>query len=179
MSRRRISLGRIWSVEWQINAHIKISRFFYYKIPLIGRAFSMVMDRCLLFLYAIDLMSFSINVRHLSISHPCGILLGGNGIFSEGRVVIMAGVKFGGRSPKDELYLVKHREQKVFELGDNVVFGTGSIILGPVQICDNVIIGAMSLVNKSIMEPGIYVGNPIKKISDEINLDWISHLPGS
>jgi serine O-acetyltransferase len=134
------------------------------------------MDRFLLIVYGIELMSFSINVNKLSITHPNGVLLGGNGVFSEGRVVIMSGVKLGGRSPSDELYLKKHMEQKVFEFGDNVVIGTGSVILGPISICDNVMIGSMSLVNKSIHEPGVYVGIPVKKVSEKISYDWVSHL---
>ncbi|RAJ33473.1 LbetaH domain-containing protein [Pedobacter cryoconitis] len=171
-----MGLREIFKIEWQINTHIKVSRFFYYKMPIGGRFISSTMDRLLLIIYGVELMSFSINVNKLSITHPSGILLGGNGVFSKGRVVIMSGVKFGGRSPNDELYLKKHKEQKVFELGDNVVIGTSSIILGPVTICDNVMIGSMSLVNKSISEPGVYVGIPAKKISEQISYDWVSHL---
>ncbi len=171
-----LGLFRVFRIEWQINKHIKLSRFTYYKIPIIGKFISLTMDRFLLIIYGIELMSFSINISKLSITHPGGILLGGNGIFSNGRVVVMSGVKFGGRSPNDELYLEKHKQQRVFELGDNVVIGTGSIILGPIIISDNVLIASMSLVNKSIKEPGVYAGIPVKKISDQINYEWVSHL---
>ncbi|MFA4870247.1 MAG: hypothetical protein WC623_18760 [Pedobacter sp.] len=171
-----LGIGKIFKIEWQITKHLKISRFFYYNIPFFGKLISVTMDRFLFIVYGIELMSFSINVSKLSITHPGGILLGGNGVFSTGRVVIMSGVKLGGRSPNDELYLKKHKEQRVFEFGDNVVIGTSSIILGPVTICDNVMIGSMSLVNKSITEPGIYVGIPAKKISSQVCYDWISHL---
>ena len=34
----------------------------------------------------------------------------------------------------------------------------------PVEIADNVVIGAGSVVTKNINEPGIYAGNPAKKI---------------
>lgn len=171
-----LNLLRIFRIEWQIKKHIKISRFFYYKIPFFGKFISVGLDRFLFIIYGIELMSFSININKLSITHPGGILLGGNGIFSEGRVVIMSGVKFGGRSPNDKLYLEKHKEQRVFELGDNVVIGTSSTVLGPIIICDNVLIASMSLVNKSINEPGVYAGIPVKKISDQISYDWISNI---
>lgn len=171
-----LGIGKVFKINWQINNHLRVSRFFYYKIPILGNFISATMDRCLFIVYGIELMSFSINVKKLSITHPGGILLGGNGVFSTGRVVIMSGVKLGGRSPTDELYLQKHKEQKVFEFGDNVVIGTSSIILGPVTICDNVLIGSMSLVNKSIYEPGVYVGVPAKKVSDKVTYDWVSHL---
>lgn len=51
-------------------------------------------------------------------------------------------------------------------IGNNVDIGFGTTIIGDIKIVDNVIIGANSLVNKSIDESGIYVGNPVKKIGD-------------
>jgi len=142
----------------------------------VGRHLSMVLDRALLCTHGIDLASHSIDVHVLSISHPGGILLGGNGIVSRGRVVVMAGVKFVGRSPTDPEYIARHRERRVFVLGDNVVIGANSVVIGPVEICDNVLIGAMSLVNKSIGEPGVYVGVPVRKLSAEVSEEWVAHL---
>ncbi len=46
-------------------------------------------------------------------------------------------------------------------IGNNVSIGSNSTIL-PVNICDNVVIGAGSVVTKSINESGIYAGNPAK-----------------
>jgi len=175
MKLKKILLN-LWAVESHIRTHILVSKFFYQRLPFLGRPFSMIIDRLLILLYGIDLMSESINVRKLSISHPVGVLLGGNGLYSSGRVVIMSGVKFGGRTPNDDTYLKKHKERRVFELGDNVVIGSNAVILGPISICDNVIIGSMSLVNKSITESGVYVGTPVKKISDVVDNSWISHL---
>jgi acetyltransferase-like isoleucine patch superfamily enzyme len=48
-------------------------------------------------------------------------------------------------------------------VGDNVSIGSNATIL-PVDICNNVVIGAGSVVTKNIIEPGIYAGNPAKKI---------------
>lgn len=168
-----LGLNRIFKIKWQINKTIFLSRFLYYNVPFFGKFISLTIDRFLFIVYGIELMSFSINVKDLSLTHPGGVLLGGNGIYSKGRVVIMSGVKFGGKSPTDDFYLEKHKKQRVFELGDNVVIGTNSVVLGPVEICDNVLIGAMSLVNKSITEPGVYVGVPLKKVSDKITYDWL------
>ena len=44
-------------------------------------------------------------------------------------------------------------------VGNKVSIGSNSTIL-PVEICDNVVIGAGSVVTKDITEPGVYVGNP-------------------
>lgn len=58
-------------------------------------------------------------------------------------------------------------------LGDNIVVGMGSIILGDITIANNVAIGANSVVNKSIAEENIAVaGVPAKKISENGQSKW-------
>lgn len=52
---------------------------------------------------------------------------------------------------------------KPTHIGNNVSIGSNATIL-PVQICDNVVIGAGAIVTKNITEPGVYTGNPAKKI---------------
>ena len=46
-------------------------------------------------------------------------------------------------------------------IGHNVSIGSNTTIL-PVAICDNVVIGAGSVVTKPIVNPGVYAGNPAK-----------------
>lgn len=170
-------LLRLWSVEAHIRAHISFARFLHTRVPLIGPIAAMILDRLLLIIYGVDVTSASIRVRQLSISHPGGVLLGGNGIVSDGRVAIMAGVQFVGRSPDDPEYIRRHAQRRVFCLGDNVVIGTGSVLIGPLDICDNVIIGAMTLVNRSITEPGIYVGVPARRLEGaKVTNAWVAHL---
>lgn len=48
-------------------------------------------------------------------------------------------------------------------IGNHVSIGSNATIL-PVSICDNVVIGAGSVVTKNIITPGIYAGNPAKLI---------------
>lgn len=48
-------------------------------------------------------------------------------------------------------------------IGKGVSIGSNATIL-PVTICDNVVIGAGSVVTKDITNPGKYAGNPAKKI---------------
>ena len=52
---------------------------------------------------------------------------------------------------------------KETNIGNNVSIGSNSTIL-PVNICAHVVIGAGSVVTKDITNPGIYVGNPAKKL---------------
>jgi acetyltransferase-like isoleucine patch superfamily enzyme len=48
-------------------------------------------------------------------------------------------------------------------IGNHVSIGSNATIL-PIEICDHVVIGAGSVVTKNISEPGIYAGNPARKI---------------
>lgn len=49
-------------------------------------------------------------------------------------------------------------------IGNNVRMYAGSMVFGDSSICDDVVIGANSVVIKSIAESGTYVGSPAKKI---------------
>lgn len=53
---------------------------------------------------------------------------------------------------------------KMTSIGDKVSIGSNSTIL-PVKICDNVVIGAGSVVTKDITVPGVYAGNPARKMN--------------
>jgi acetyltransferase-like isoleucine patch superfamily enzyme len=52
---------------------------------------------------------------------------------------------------------------KATKIGNKVAIGSNATIL-PVAICDNVVIGAGSVVTKNITKAGVYAGNPAKKI---------------
>lgn len=51
------------------------------------------------------------------------------------------------------------------KIGNHVSIGSNATIL-PVEICDYVVIGAGAVVTENIRQPGIYAGNPAKKIKD-------------
>jgi UDP-3-O-[3-hydroxymyristoyl] glucosamine N-acyltransferase len=54
---------------------------------------------------------------------------------------------------------------KSTRIGNHVSIGSNATIL-PVEICDYIVIGAGAVVTKDIVEPGVYVGNPARKIKD-------------
>lgn len=49
-------------------------------------------------------------------------------------------------------------------IGDLCYIGTNAVIREKISICSGVTIGAGGVVVKDITEPGVYVGNPVKKI---------------
>lgn len=52
-------------------------------------------------------------------------------------------------------------------IGNNVSIGSNATIL-PVNICDNVVIGAGSVVTKDITVPGTYAGNPASCLENRV-----------
>jgi acetyltransferase-like isoleucine patch superfamily enzyme len=50
------------------------------------------------------------------------------------------------------------------KIGNNVFIGSNAVILPGVKIPDNTIVGAGSVVIRSLKQVGTYFGNPAKKI---------------
>jgi acetyltransferase-like isoleucine patch superfamily enzyme len=50
-------------------------------------------------------------------------------------------------------------------LGNRVSIGTNATVM-PVDICDDVVVGAGSVVTRSITEPGLYAGVPARRIGN-------------
>jgi len=85
------------------------------------------------------------------------VTIGNNCFISHGVMFINDLLKKGGPAGGDKNKWFKTK------IGNNVSIGTNSTIL-PVTIADNVVIGAGSVVTKDITKPGIYAGNPCKKL---------------
>lgn len=91
-------------------------------------------------------------------SFVCELVTIGNDCFiSHGTMFINDTFSSGSRAHRNkELWKATH-------VGNNVSIGSNATIL-PVRICDNVVIGAGSVVTKDISLPGIYAGNPARFI---------------
>ena len=101
-------------------------------------------------------------MRNLDIQFTKSKVLIGNNVTISSNVQIIAAsydpVKFlnSGSNAKDHVY-------SEIIIGDNVWICAGAIILPGVKIADHVVIGAGSVVTKSIKEPWcIVAGNPAK-----------------
>jgi len=89
----------------------------------------------------------------LQIFHGQGVVVNGDAIIGK-NAILRNGVTIGhktpgGGSPK---------------IGDNVSFGANSVLIGEVTLGNNIIIGALSLVNKSFGSNLIIAGNPAIEI---------------
>jgi sugar O-acyltransferase (sialic acid O-acetyltransferase NeuD family) len=51
-------------------------------------------------------------------------------------------------------------------IGNKVFIGSSSVIAQGIKIADDVVIGAGSVVIKNIIQPGVFAGNPVRKISE-------------
>lgn len=51
------------------------------------------------------------------------------------------------------------------QIGNHVSIGSNATIM-PVKICDGAVIGAGAVVTKDILKPGIYAGNPARKLRE-------------
>ena len=76
-----------------------------------------------------------------------------------GHGVMFINDKFEDQKPANGL----KKKWKKTHISSNVYIGSNSTIL-PVDICSNVVVGAGSVVTKNITKPGVYAGNPAKKI---------------
>lgn len=83
------------------------------------------------------------------------VTIGNNCVIGHGVMFVNDLFKTGGPA-------MGHRELlKSTTIGNNVSIGSNATIL-PVEICDNVVIGAGAVVTKNITKPGIYAGNPAR-----------------
>ena len=60
----------------------------------------------------------------------------------------------------------KNEKKAAVHIGRHVIVGAGSMIFPGVKIAEGCSIGAMTLVNKSTIEWGIYLGNPARRIKE-------------
>lgn len=86
------------------------------------------------------------------------VTIGEDCFIGHGAMFINDTFQTGQPAPSRELW-------KPTVVGNRVAIGTNATIL-PVRIADDVVIGAGSVVTRDILEPGIYAGNPARKLRD-------------
>ncbi len=103
----------------------------------------------------------NVSINSKSFLNGCGGLsIGDNTRIGTQSIMIASNHKFD-----DPEVLVKDQITKQgIQIGENIWFGARVTVLDGVNIANNVVVGACSLVSKSLPEAGVYVGTPAKKI---------------
>lgn len=148
----------LWQTGEQVRLLVAWSRLLS-RIPLIGRALSLLTDNMLLYFYGIELTSTSLDVGRLVIGHSTGVVLGGNGIRCTGTLHVASGVVFARRYAAGD-----DGAEHFFDIDGDLTVGANSVLLGPLKICGPVTVGALTLVSRDILEPGTYIGQPARKL---------------
>lgn len=116
----------------------RIAHFFYtIKLYFIARLISQITR----FFTGIEIHPGATIGKNLFIDHGCGIVIGETTIIGD-NCTIYHSVTLGGTG--------KDKGKRHPTIGNNVMIGAGSIILGPITIEDNVKIGAGSIVVKDV-----------------------------
>ena len=102
-----------------------------------------------------------VSINSKSFLNGCGSLkIGDNTRIGTQSILIASNHKFG----EPDLLVKDAITKQGVSLGQNIWLGARVTILDGVTIADDSVIGACSLVSKSLSESGVYVGIPAKKI---------------
>jgi serine O-acetyltransferase len=110
------------------------------------------------FLTAIEIHPGATIGKRFFIDHGAGVVIGETAAVGDD-VLLYQGVVLGGTSLK--------KEKRHPTVGNNVVIGTGAIILGAITIGDDARIGAGSVVVKSVPPDSTVVGIPGRVVEDK------------
>lgn len=95
------------------------------------------------------------------------ITIGNNNLFGPNVVIVDHNHQFS----QPEVLICKQGFQiKGINIGSDIWIGANTVICAGVEICDHVVVGANSVVVKSIFKPGVYAGAParyIKSLGEE------------
>lgn len=103
-------------------------------------------------------VSIGNNTKVQSHTFICELVTIGNDCFIGHGVMFINDLFSGGGPARGD-----KSKWKSTKIGNNVSLGSNATIL-PVEICDNVVVGAGAVVTKNITQPGVYAGNPAKFI---------------
>lgn len=156
-------LRLFYSTTTQIGVAVRISRSFA-RVPVIGKAISILIDNLMLTLYGIELSSRTLTINKLIVGHSTGVVMGGNGIHCTGTLHLSSGVVFARRKANS----TESDPHPFFDIDGDLFVGANSVLLGPLKIKGPVTIGALTLVSSDIDEPGVYVGMPARRLPDAV-----------
>ncbi|MBK1813974.1 serine O-acetyltransferase [Clostridium sp. YIM B02505] len=148
-----------------VNGHRVSSWFYKRKMFFIARLISQVVR----LFTGIEIHPGAQIGRGLFIDHGMGVVIGETSVIGND-VVIYHGVTLGGTG--------KDKGKRHPTVGDNVVIGTGAKVLGPINIGNDVKIGANSVVLTDIPAGATAVGIPARFIVRNLPIIEIEDFRG-
>lgn len=130
---------------WARFLHYPAHFFYKKKLFFVARASSQLAR----FLTGIEIHPGATVSDTVFIDHGSGTVIGETAVVGE-NTIIYQGVTLGGTG--------KERGKRHPTVGDNVMIGAGSMILGPINIANNAKIGALSVVLEDVEEGATVVG---------------------
>ncbi|XP_042477934.1 serine acetyltransferase 1, chloroplastic-like [Macadamia integrifolia] len=122
--------------------------------------------------FAVDIHPGAKIGRGILLDHATGVVIGETAVVGN-NVSILHNVTLGGTG--------KSSGDRHPKIGDGVLVGAGTHVLGNVRVCEGAKIGAGSVVLKEVPERATAVGNPARILGGRekpIRLDKLSKLPG-
>jgi serine O-acetyltransferase len=119
------------------------------------RILARMLSNWLRFLTGIEIHPGAVIGRRFVIDHGMGVVIGETAVIGDD-VLIYHGVTLGG---KHNARIKRHPT-----IGNNVMIGAESIVLGDITVGDNVQIGAGSVVTKDVPANSVVVGGNLRKL---------------
>ena len=132
---------------WHKLSHFLYNKHFYF--------FSRMICETLKTTTGIEIHPGAIIGKKLFIDHGVGVVIGETAIIGN-NVTIYHGVTLGGTG--------KEKGKRHPTIGDNVIIGCGSKVLGNIKIGNNSLIGANAVVLKEVKPNTTVVGVPAKEV---------------
>ncbi|OGZ95165.1 MAG: hypothetical protein A3I44_03700 [Candidatus Sungbacteria bacterium RIFCSPLOWO2_02_FULL_51_17] len=130
---------------------LRVNQFFYTKHGRLARYITKRMNIARIYRFANDISYKAAIGPGFRVVHMQGIVVGTGAVIGR-NCTLLGGVSLG---KKDRLPSPMPR------LGDNVYVGAGSKLIGDIDIGDHVVIGALTLCNKSVPANSVVYGNPM------------------
>ena len=140
----------------------QISNFFYKAgFDLIAR----IISQTVRFFTGIEIHPGAKIGKNLFIDHGMGVVIGETSEIGN-NVTIYHAVTLGGSSPSIDSERQRH-EKRHPTIGNDVVVGSGSQIIGPIKVGNNARIASNAVVVKDVPENATMVGIPAKAVKLE------------
>ncbi len=147
-----------------ITAHRIIHLLWRWKIPFIPRLFSQIVR----FLTGLEIHPGAEIGKGFFVDHGMGVVIGETAEIGR-NCVLFHNVTLGGTG--------KHVGKRHPTIGDNVLIGTGAVLLGPIRVGDNVNIGANSFVLMRDIPANCTVGGTPARITRRNGMPVDEELP--